>query len=97
MGANAVDVNMGCPVPKISKHNAGCSLMRDPSHAAAIVGAMTRAVKIPVTVKMRAGWTDDEINAPLVARLVADAGAVGGHRARPHREAGLHRDRPTGR
>ena len=75
MGASAVDVNMGCPVPKISKHNAGCSLMRDPSHAAAIIGAMTRAVKIPVTVKMRAGWTDDEINAPLVARLVADAGA----------------------
>jgi nifR3 family TIM-barrel protein len=75
MGASAVDVNMGCPVPKISKHNAGCSLMRDPSHAAAIVGAMTRAVKIPVTVKMRAGWTEDEINAPLVARLVADAGA----------------------
>ena len=75
MGASAVDVNMGCPVPKISKHNAGCSLMRDPSHAAAIIGAMTRAVKIPVTVKMRAGWTEDEINAPLVARLVADAGA----------------------
>ena len=49
--------------------------MRDPAHAAAIVGAMTRAVKIPVTVKMRAGWTEDEINAPLVARLVADAGA----------------------
>jgi nifR3 family TIM-barrel protein len=76
MGADVVDVNMGCPVPKISKHNAGCSLMRDPAHAAAIVGAMAKAVRIPVTVKMRAGWNEDEINAPTVARLVADAGAA---------------------
>jgi tRNA-dihydrouridine synthase B len=75
MGADVVDVNMGCPVPKISKHNAGCSLMREPSHAASIVAAMVKAVRIPVTVKMRAGWTEEEINAPLVARLVADAGA----------------------
>ena len=76
MGASAVDVNMGCPVPKISKHNAGCSLMRDPSHAAAIIGAMTRAVKIPVTVKMRAGWSDRERNAPALAKMVEDAGAA---------------------
>ncbi len=75
MGADVVDVNMGCPVPKISKHNAGCSLMRDPAHAAAIVAAMVKAVRIPVTVKMRAGWNEDDINAPLVAKLVADAGA----------------------
>ena len=52
---------MGCPVPKIVKGNAGCRLMRDPGRAAAIVGAMSRAVRIPVTVKMRAGWTDSEI------------------------------------
>ena len=76
MGADIVDINMGCPVPKISKHNAGCSLMRDPRHAAAIVGAMARAVRIPVTVKMRAGWNDGEINAPLLARMVEDAGAA---------------------
>src|ERR1700722_12344435 len=75
MGADIVDVNMGCPVPKIAKHNAGCSLMRDPRHAAAIIKAMTRAVRIPVTVKMRAGWDDSEKNAPLVAKLVQDAGA----------------------
>src|ERR671925_1091722 len=54
MGADIVDVNMGCPVPKIAKHSAGCSLMREPGAAAAIVRAMTAAVKIPVTVKMRA-------------------------------------------
>jgi tRNA-dihydrouridine synthase B len=75
MGANIVDVNMGCPVPKIAKHSAGCSLMREPQHAAAVVRAMTRAVKIPVTVKMRAGWDEKGINAPLLAQLVEDAGA----------------------
>jgi nifR3 family TIM-barrel protein len=76
MGADIVDVNMGCPVPKIAKHNAGCSLMREPEHAANVIAAMTKAVKIPVTVKMRAGWNDEERNAPRLARLVEDAGAA---------------------
>src|SRR5688572_12279995 len=76
MGADIVDINMGCPVPKISKHNAGCSLMRDPQHAARVVGSMAKAVKIPVTVKMRAGWSDRDRNAPLLARMVQDAGAA---------------------
>jgi len=76
MGADIVDINMGCPVSKIAKHNAGCSLMREPAHAAAVVAAMTRAVKIPVTVKMRAGWDDSDRNAPLLARMVEDAGAA---------------------
>jgi len=76
MGADIVDVNMGCPVPKIAKHNAGCSLMREPGHAATIIGAMAKAVRIPVTVKMRAGWNEGERNAPALARLVQDAGAA---------------------
>jgi nifR3 family TIM-barrel protein len=76
MGADIVDVNMGCPVPKISKHNAGCSLMREPAHAAAVIGAMTKAVKIPVTVKMRAGWDERSRNAPELAKRVEDAGAA---------------------
>jgi tRNA-dihydrouridine synthase B len=76
IGADIVDVNMGCPVPKIAKHNAGCSLMREPAHAAKVVAAMTKAVTIPVTVKMRAGWNDDERNAPRLARMVEDAGAA---------------------
>jgi tRNA-dihydrouridine synthase B len=75
MGADIVDVNMGCPVPKIAKHNAGCSLMREPKHAASVIAAMAKAVKIPVTVKMRAGWNDAERNAPVLARMVEDAGA----------------------
>ena len=76
MGADIVDINMGCPVAKIAKHDAGCSLMKDPAHAATIVRAMTRAVKIPVTVKMRAGWDANAINAPDVAKRVEDAGAA---------------------
>jgi tRNA-dihydrouridine synthase B len=76
MGADIVDVNMGCPVPKIARHNAGCSLMREPAHAAAVISSMARAVKIPVTVKMRAGWNDAERNAPILARMVEDAGAA---------------------
>src|SRR6187401_2610161 len=75
MGADVIDINMGCPVPKIAKHHAGCSLMREPSHAASIVRAMTDAVKIPVTVKMRAGWNEQQINAPELARRVEDVGA----------------------
>jgi tRNA-dihydrouridine synthase B len=76
MGADIVDVNMGCPVPKIAKHQAGCSLMRDPGHAAEIVRAMARAVRIPVTVKMRKGWDDADLSAPVVARRVEEAGAA---------------------
>jgi tRNA-dihydrouridine synthase B len=76
MGADIVDVNMGCPVPKIAKHNAGCSLMREPRQAAAVIGEMVKAVNIPVTVKMRAGWDDGERNAPTLARMVEDAGAA---------------------
>jgi tRNA-dihydrouridine synthase B len=76
MGADIVDVNMGCPVPKIAKHNAGCSLMREPEHAASVIAAMTRAVKIPVTVKMRAGWNDEQKNAPSLAKMVEQAGAA---------------------
>ena len=76
MGADIVDVNMGCPVPKIAKHNAGCSLMREPAHAASVIESMARAVRIPVTVKMRAGWNDRVRNAPELARMVQDAGAA---------------------
>jgi nifR3 family TIM-barrel protein len=76
MGADIVDINMGCPVAKIAKHSAGCSLMREPAHAAAIVGAMAKAVRIPVTVKMRAGWDANAINAPDLAKRVEDAGAA---------------------
>jgi nifR3 family TIM-barrel protein len=76
MGADVVDINMGCPVAKIAKHHAGCSLMKEPEHAARIVRAMTSAVKIPVTVKMRKGWDDTQTNAADVAERVEQAGAA---------------------
>ena len=76
MGADIVDVNMGCPVRKIARHNAGCSLMREPEQAADVIRAMTKAVTIPVTVKMRAGWNDAARNAPELALRVQDAGAA---------------------
>src|SRR3990167_1639324 len=76
MGADIVDVNMGCPVPKIAKHHAVCSLMREPAHAAGVIAAMATSVKIPVTVKMRAGWNDGERNAATLAKMVEDAGAA---------------------
>ena len=76
MGADIVDVNMGCPVPKIAKHNAGCSLMREPAHAATVIAAMAKAVSIPVTVKMRAGWDERDRNAPTLAKMIEDAGAA---------------------
>jgi tRNA-dihydrouridine synthase B len=76
MGADIVDVNMGCPVHKIARHNAGCSLMREPEHAATVIRSMVNAVKIPVTVKMRKGWDETALNAPDLARRVEDAGAA---------------------
>lgn len=76
IGADIVDVNMGCPVPKVARHNAGSSLMREPEHAAAVVAAMVKAVRIPVTVKMRAGWNGGQLNAPALAKMMEDAGAA---------------------
>src|SRR3982750_1408014 len=64
MGADVVDINMGCPVPKIAKHNAGCSLMREPAHAAGVIRAMARAGRIPGTVKVRAGGGGGGVDAP---------------------------------
>ncbi len=71
----AIDINMGCPVRKVTSNGEGSALMKDPALAAAIVRAVVDATPLPVTVKIRAGWDADSINAPEVARRVADAGA----------------------
>lgn len=73
-GADIVDFNMGCPVPKVIKAEAGAALMRRPEKAQRIIQAMVDAVSIPVTVKMRAGWDDQSINVVDLARRFEDAG-----------------------
>ena len=74
--ADIVDVNMGCPMLKVVKNGDGSALMKDVSRAEAIIRAMTRAVSIPVTVKMRIGWSRASLNAPELARAVEEAGAA---------------------
>ncbi|MCY7273533.1 MAG: tRNA dihydrouridine synthase DusB, partial [Phormidesmis sp. CAN_BIN44] len=74
-GADTVDINMGCPVNKITKNGGGSSLLRDPETAEAIVRAVVNAVTVPVTVKTRIGWTDQEINILDFAKRMEAAGA----------------------
>lgn len=75
-GAQAVDLNFGCPVPKVVRHRGGAALLRDPERLEAIVAACVRACPKPVTVKIRAGWDQDRINAAEIARRVEAAGAA---------------------
>jgi len=74
-GADTIDINMGCPVNKITKNGGGSSLLRDPKTAEAIVRAVVKAVSVPVTVKTRIGWSDQEINILDFAKGMEDAGA----------------------
>ncbi len=74
-GADTVDINMGCPVNKITKNGGGSSLLREPETAEAIVRAVVKAVDVPVTVKTRIGWTDKEITILDFAKRMEDAGA----------------------
>ncbi|NMA62453.1 MAG: tRNA dihydrouridine synthase DusB [Syntrophomonadaceae bacterium] len=75
LGADIVDINMGCPIPKIVRSGEGAALMRDPEWAAEMVTAVAEAVAVPVTVKIRAGWDAQNINCCQVAALAAEAGA----------------------
>ena len=73
-GAAIIDINMGCPVRKVTNGDAGSALMRDLRHAAAIIEACVKAVSVPVTLKMRMGWDHDSLNAPELARIAEDLG-----------------------
>ncbi|KYH33935.1 tRNA dihydrouridine synthase DusB [Neomoorella mulderi] len=76
-GADIVDLNMGCPTPKIVKNGEGAALMRDLPLAAAIITAMVEAAgPVPVTVKMRKGWDEDSVNVIEAAQAVVEAGAA---------------------
>ncbi len=75
-GADIIDFNMGCPVPKIVNNGEGSALMKNPQLAYEILARMADSVKIPVTVKIRAGWDEKNINAPEIALLAEKAGVA---------------------
>lgn len=71
-----IDINMGCPAPKVTSGGSGSALMRDPALAGRIIAAVASAVDIPVTVKIRKGWDDDSVNAVELARIAEENGAA---------------------
>lgn len=73
-GAALIDINFGCPVKKVVNGHAGSALMRDEAHAARILEATVKAVKLPVTLKMRMGWNHENLNAPRLAKIAQDCG-----------------------
>lgn len=76
LGAESVDINMGCPVKKVVKIGGGSAMMTELDRTAALVRGMIAAVKIPVTAKMRLGWDDDNLTAPDLARVLEDVGVA---------------------
>lgn len=76
LGAQSVDINMGCPVKKVVKIGGGSAMMNELDKTAALVRGMIAAVKIPVTAKMRLGWDDDNLTAPDLARVLEDVGVA---------------------
>lgn len=74
-GPDVIDVNMGCPVPKIAGNNSGSALMKNPDLCGAIVASIKAAVDVPVTVKIRSGWSEEMKNAVEVAQICEQAGA----------------------
>lgn len=73
-GFDFIDINMGCPVPKIVNNNEGSALMKQPKLVGEIVSAMVRAVDIPVTVKIRKGFDEDHVNAVEIAKIIEESG-----------------------
>jgi tRNA-dihydrouridine synthase B len=76
-GADIVDINMGCPVPKVVRTSGGSSLLRDPERAFRVADAMVKAVSIPVTAKIRLGWDFQSLNYQVMARGLEAVGIQG--------------------
>ena len=74
-GAVMIDINMGCPAPKIVNNGDGSAMMKDPQNAGKVIAAVRKAVSVPVTVKFRMGWDDDHINAVEFAKIAEANGA----------------------
>jgi tRNA-dihydrouridine synthase B len=76
LGFDVIDLNCGCPVDKVTKDGSGSALLRNPDLIGEILHAVAAAVRIPVTVKIRAGWDDRQINAAAITRIAEESGAV---------------------
>lgn len=74
LGADIIDINMGCPAKQVTRGQSGSALMRDVDHALGLIEAVVDAVRVPVTLKMRMGWDHDSLNAPELARRAEEAG-----------------------
>ncbi|MEC7488473.1 MAG: tRNA dihydrouridine synthase DusB, partial [Pseudomonadota bacterium] len=74
LGARIIDINMGCPVKKVVNKLSGSALMRDLEHARKIINATVSSVDIPVTLKMRMGWDENNLNAPELAMIAEQSG-----------------------
>lgn len=74
LGADIIDINMGCPARQVTGKLSGSALMRDPDHALSLIEAVVGSVRVPVTLKMRMGWDHRDLNAPELARLADQAG-----------------------
>lgn len=74
VGADVVDINCGCPVPKVVRRGGGCELMRQPEHLKKILGRVVSSVSIPVTLKIRSGWDENSINAVEISKMAEGEG-----------------------
>ena len=75
-GVHSIDVNMGCPVPKVTKTGGGASMMNELPKTQELIRTMTDAVDVPITAKMRLGWDDDNLTAPDLAKALEDSGVA---------------------
>ncbi|HUZ27886.1 MAG TPA: tRNA-dihydrouridine synthase [Solirubrobacteraceae bacterium] len=93
-GADLIDINMGCPVPKVCKTGAGAALLADPQRAVALARAAGRGSGLPVTVKLRSGQRPGDLRGLEVARRLADAGVVAGIAIHPRHASQRHQGQP---
>jgi tRNA-dihydrouridine synthase B len=93
-GADLIDINMGCPVPKVCKTGAGAALLAEPDHAVALAHAAARSSGLPVTVKLRTGLHPGDESGVRTARALAEAGAVAGLAIHPRHASQRHSGRP---
>src|SRR5437660_8691440 len=93
-GADLIDINMGCPVPKVCKTGAGAALLEEPSQAVAVARAAARGSGLPVTVKLRSGQRPGDLGGVEVARALAASGTVAGLCIHPRHASQRHRGAP---